>query len=296
MVVAIRTRCEIVKGMTALTKKRVWMAITAVAMIAVALLWWRQREAAAPETATTPAPIAQAPAAPRMPASAPVALAPAHPIDAAIGAASGPDATPPPSVEDALIALLGRKEVLSMLQLDDFPRRVAATVDNLGRSSATPRLWPVNPTPGRFTVEARGDATFISADNGQRYTPFVLLVESIDMQRAVATYKRLYPLIQQAYEDIGFPGRYFNDRLVEVIDVLLSTPEVEAPLRVVLPTISGPVLPERPWVLYEFEAPELKALTAGQKILLRLGPVNTRRLKAKLAEIRGLVTARPAAR
>jgi hypothetical protein len=43
-------------------------------------------------------------------------------------------------------------------------------------------------------------------------------------------------------------------------------------------------------VLYEFDAPELKALTAGQKILLRMGPVNERRLKAKLAEIRSLVT------
>jgi hypothetical protein len=32
-------------------------------------------------------------------------------------------------------------------------------------------------------------------------------------------------------------------------------------------------------------------LSAGQRTLLRMGPVNQRRLKAKLAEIRRLVTA-----
>ena len=40
-------------------------------------------------------------------------------------------------------------------------------------------------------------------------------------------YERLYPLFQQAYEDLGYPGKYFNDRLVEVIDHLLQTPEAQ---------------------------------------------------------------------
>jgi hypothetical protein len=270
----------------------------AIAVIAAALLWWRQRESPEPAPATMPAPIVPAPGTAQegmAPASAPAALVPAHPIEAASDAASGAQAGPL-SVDDALIALLGRKAVLSMLQLDDFPRRFAATVDNLGRSSAPSRLWPVNPTPGHFTVETRADASFISADNGLRYTPFVLMVESVDVQRAVALYKQFYPQIQKAYEDIGFPNRYFNDRLVEVIDLLLATPEIETPLKVVLPTINGPERPERPWVLYEFDAPELQSLSAGQKILLRIGPVNERRLKAKLAEIRGLVTKAPVSR
>lgn len=35
--------------------------------------------------------------------------------------------------------------------------------------------------------------------------------------------------------------------------------------------------------------PALESLTAGQKILVRAGPVNARRLKAKLAQFRGQV-------
>ncbi|HMN75583.1 MAG TPA: DUF3014 domain-containing protein [Burkholderiaceae bacterium] len=273
-----------------MTKKAVIGAGVAIVIAIAAVLLWRQQRSEAPQPASAQAPsaVVALPAAP--PASAPASApaGPLHPIEAASIAASGP-VLAPASVEDALVELLGRKQVLSALQIDDFPRRFAATVDNLGRASASPRLWPVNPTPGRFTTRTHGDVTTISADNGQRYLPFVLLVESVDMRRAVATYVRLYPLIQKAYEELGFPGRHFNDRLVEVIDLLLATPEIEAPLKVALPTISGPVLPDRPWVLYEFDAPELKALAAGQKILLRMGPVNERRLKAKLAEIRGLV-------
>ena len=53
-----------------------------------------------------------------------------------------------------------------------------------------------------------------------------------------------------------------------------------------MPPIAGPVRPERPWVLYEFADPKLQALTSGQKLLLRMGSVNERRVKARLAEIR----------
>ena len=129
----------------------------------------------------------------------------------------------------------------------------------------------------------------ISADNGLRYTPYVLLIETVDLRQVVAAYTKLYPLFQRAYEELGFPKRYFNDRMVEVLDQLAATPDVNGPIRVRLPTINGPVQPLRPWVLYEFEDPALQSLTAGQRILLRTGPVNQRRLKSKLAELRRLL-------
>ncbi len=211
-----------------------------------------------------------------------------HPVDA-------PVATAPPSapvdMEAALAELFGRKAVLSMFDLRDLPRRLVATVDNLGRSHAPASMWPVNPTAGRFVVEKRNGAEFISADNGLRYSPYLLLIETVDLRQLVALYVRFYPVLQQAYVDIGYPNRYFNDRLVEVIDQLLATPELNEPLKIRLPVVAGPVQPERPWVMYEFAAPGLQSLSAGQKLLLRMGPVNQRRARHKLVEIRRLVTA-----
>jgi len=252
-------------------------------------LWTLTRSPAPTPVALRPTPPASAASVlPVSPEAAPSAPAIAYPIDAPAASESAPL-----DVNSAITDLVGRQAALSLFQLADFPRRVAATVDNLGRAHAPASLWPVNPASGRIIVTTTNGATTLSPDNGLRYTPYLLLVENVDMRQAAATYVRMYPLIQRAYEEIGFPGRYFNDRLVEVLDQLLATPEANGPLVVHLPTINSPVRPQRPWVLYEFDDPALQALTAGQKILLRIGPVNERRMKTRIAEFRRLV-ARPA--
>jgi hypothetical protein len=235
--------------------------------------------------------IAEAPPAPAPTAPAPPAIT--HPIESSPAAQDVAAAPQESSLAAAVTSLVGQKLARGMLQLDDFPRRIVATVDNLGRTHAPSRLWPVNPSPGRFQVDKSGA---IGADNGLRYTPFVLMVEKLDVRQAAALYVRFYPQFQQAYEELGYPKRYFNDRLVQVIDQLLLTPEPDEPLRVHLPPIQGPMQPERPWVLYEFDDPALQALPAGQKLLLRVGPVNERRLKARLAEFRKAIAATPAGR
>jgi hypothetical protein len=262
----------------------------AVIALAGAGAWLLRPQIGPPEAATVPAvpPGSNAPNAPRptaTPASTPLI---AHPLDS-----PAIDTTPESKgdIDSALVDLFGQRTTLSMFLVDDFARRVAATVDNLGRMHAPARLWPVNPAEGRFTVESRDGVDAIGADNGLRYTPFLLLVETVDLRQLVATYKRLYPRFQQAFEGLGYPGRYFNDRLVEVVDLLLATPEVDGPIRVRLPSINGPVQPERPWVLYEFDDPALQSLAAGQKIMLRMGPVNERRMKARLKEFRRLISA-----
>jgi hypothetical protein len=189
-------------------------------------------------------------------------------------------------VAQALVNLLGAKEVATFLEVDEFPRRLATTIDNLGRAHAAPMLWPVHPTPDRFMVDEVDGGPVIAADNAARYTPMVLLAESVDAARAVELYIRMYPLLQRAYEELGFPDRYFNDRLIAVIDLLLATPQVEYPVKLQLTEVKGPIASTRPWVRYEFVDPDLESLSAGQKILIRVGPVNQRRLKAKLAEVR----------
>lgn len=246
---------------------------------------WYGTRSPSPEPIEAPAPIQVAtPSAPAVPASAPTI---AHPIAAPASAAS---AAAPLDVTASLTDLFGRKSVLAMFQLQDFPRRIAATVDNLGRAQAPASLWPLNPAGGRLKVQTLDGAAVIGPDNGMRYTPYLLLIESVDMRQLAATYIQLYPLFQQAYEEIGFPKGYFNDRLVEVIDQLLATPVLNAPIKVRLPTAAGPVQMTHPWKFYVFDAPALQSLSAGQKILLRMGPVNERRVKTKLAEFRRLVT------
>jgi hypothetical protein len=253
--------------------------------------WWRLKHvrpvsvATAPEVAPEPAPAAPASAALETPIRHPIESMPTLPP------AGAPAATGADGVKAALENLLGTRMVASFLQTDGFIDKVVATVDNLDREHVARRLWPVNPTPGRFSVARSASGEVIATDNAQRYTPFVRFVEGIDTPRAIAFYVKLYPLFQQAYAELGYPRLYFNDRIVAVIDTLMATPMPSGPLAVQLVEVKGSVPSTQPWTRYEFVDPTLEALPAGQKLMLRMGTDNELRLKAKLAEFRrGIAT------
>jgi hypothetical protein len=177
-------------------------------------------------------------------------------------------------LRDALTALLGDR-LPKYIYLKDIIRRIVATVDNLPRDHVALNLMPVRPVPGLPATAKRGDSLVLSPKNAERYRLYMRLMDAVPTNEAVALYARFYPLFQEQYENLGYPGRYFNDRAVEVIDHLLATPELEEP----------PLLVQ-PKVLYEFADPKLEQLSAGQKILLRIGRANEFKVKAKLQEVR----------
>jgi hypothetical protein len=270
--------------------------------LGVAYYFWQQGASeSVPVTLQAPAPV-QAITPPSAPASSPAAAnAPPpvlHPIE--VAKVDAAPALPELGKADAYVMqalgnLLSQADLRAFLLGDDFVRHVVATVDNLPRSQASWTVWPVTRTPGRFAalgVETAGSQyEIISTENPVRYVPFVKFIESVDAKRAVALYVQLYPLFQQAYEELGYPGRYFNDRLVEVIDHLLATPAVTEPIQVKLVEVKGSVKSLQPWTRYEYADPALEKLSAGQKILLRVGPNNQQRLKAKLRDFRALIVA-----
>jgi hypothetical protein len=265
---------------------RLIAVLVAVAALGAGLLyWWQQRKVEPP----APPPRVEAPPAePAAPPGEP-------PIRYPIAQAPAAETLPPLGeseklVMDALGGLIGSDAVRTFVNPNDFIRHVVVTVDNLPRERAAARLWPVQPTAGRFVAQGEGESAVLSTTNYARYAPFVRLVESVDTATTVALYIRLYPLFQRAYEELGYPNRYFNDRLVEVIDHLLAAPDLTGPAKLVPPDVKGPVPLPKPWVFYRFADPALEARSAGHKILIRVGPDNAARLKAKLREVRAQVT------
>lgn len=259
-----------------MAKSRIAIVLAVVLAVAAGAYYFWPRDPAPPPAA----PRAEAPAAPP-PAG------PRYPVPAA-AAASQP--LPPlkesdAAVMDALAGLLGGDDARSFLWPDDVVRRIVATIDNLPRKSFAVRLNPLRPPGGLVKTEGADATLAIAADNAGRYSPYVRTVASIDAKRLVALYLALYPLFQQAYVELGYPNGYFNDRLVEVIDHLLATPDVPGPIQL---TVRH--------VLYEFADPDLETRSAGQKLMLRIGAENASIVKAKLREIRGELAAQAAPR
>jgi Protein of unknown function (DUF3014) len=280
-----------------------WLIALGVLALA-ALAWWmgRQQGAHAPApmvsapVAPAPAPAPPPPVAITAPAPAPPA-APAvqNPIDDAAKTAALPalDASDP-TVRKALTDWLGDKTVNTLLRSDDFVRRVVVTVDNFGREHAAPRLWPLNPAPGKFIVARKGAGETAAPENAARYQAIVALATSMEPARAAATYRAHYPLFQQAYRELGYPTGYFNDRLVQVIDRLLATPEPAQPPAVRKVEIKGELAAASPTSnFYEFTDPALDGLAAGQKLLLRMGVDNERKVKAQLRAFRAAIVKGP---
>jgi Protein of unknown function (DUF3014) len=207
-----------------------------------------------------------------------------HPVPSSVGAQTAP--LPPlnesdPAVKDGLSTLIGAN-AMQYLVPEDIVRHIVVTVDNLPRQKAPAAKRPTVAVPGAFLAD--GDELHATLDpkNFGRYDPMVNVVRQLDMQRMANTYFHFYPLFQGAYQNLGYPTGYFNDRLVQVIDSLLATPQP-----------SGPIELTRPNVMYTFADPDLEALPAGQKLLLRMGPDNAAVVKGKLKELRAIITAAP---
>ncbi len=163
---------------------------------------------------------------------------------------------------------------------DSIIRYFVVTVDNMKREKLPQKYRIAESVPGRFMVEETGDPErfYLDPENYKRYTPFIDVAESVDLRVLVGIYSRFYPLFQEAYEELGYPDRYFNDRLIEIIDHLLAAPSVEGRIELV-----------RPKVFYRFADPEMESLSAGQKAMIRMGPGNADRVKARLRELRALL-------
>ena len=260
-----------------------WLALVALVIVGAGAFWYVQqgREPAGPE----PAAVEPEPVPEQLPPREP--LHPVEPLD--LEPTEGELVELPPLDESdsyfalALIDLFGA-ELEPLLSDSALIDKTVASVDNLTRGRVSEKIRPVGRIPGSFDATSAGTngPWYISEDNYARYDFLVNMLTNAGTDDLVATYRRFYPLIQEAYVRLGYPDAYFNDRAVAVIDDLLATPEPEQPIRLV-----------RPHVLYEYADPELEALSAGQKLLLRMGPEHASRVKAALADIRQRIAQTP---
>jgi hypothetical protein len=203
------------------------------------------------------------------------AVAPAAASTAALPALADSDA----SVVAALAALADGSDLPSLLVRQQLIARIVATVDALPRRGLANFMSPVRAPKGAFAVDEAAGTTVAGAKNGTRYAPYMRVVDAVDPQALVAWYVRSYPLFQQAYQELGYPKGYFNDRLIVVIDNLLAAPEPAQPSALVLS--KG---------FYVYTDPAFESLSAGQKLLLRTGPASEARIKTKLRAIRSALT------
>ncbi|MBI2399227.1 MAG: DUF3014 domain-containing protein [Xanthomonadales bacterium] len=179
-------------------------------------------------------------------------------------------------VLDALNALFAHPQLAQWLVPEHLIARFVAFVDAAPNRKVSMNLWPAKPVSGKFFVQEQDARSVIGAANSARYDAHVAALTGVDTAAAVALYLRLYPLMQQAYRELGYPQGHFNDRFVVVLDHLIAAPEPPAPVAVALNDKGT----------WEYVDGELEAASAGQKFLMRMGTQHEAAVKAKLREFR----------
>lgn len=266
-----------------------WGLLIGLAVVAALVWWFHFRDAPEAEPAAEPPPMVwpppetqpeppEEPAPPRYPLPEPEVAPDDEPQ---------PQREPlPPLAEsdDALRESLEATDLgtqaLRLLMPSRLIERFVVTFNSLDQEEMAPlRMWPVRHARGVPEVsEVRENRYRWSEANHARYAPYVRALTAVDAATLAAIYRRFYPLLQEAYRALGLPQTHFNDRVIDILDHLIDGPEHPDSLHL-----------RRPEVLYEFAEPELEALSAGHKILLRMGPdhaaVVQRHLRAMRAEL-----------
>jgi hypothetical protein len=159
---------------------------------------------------------------------------------------------------------------------NDLIRRFVIFVNSLSEANLIRGQLEHLPIRGKFNaIETRPKHYRLDPESYHRYDAITDFFTSLDGREIVRLYQENSSLITKAYRELGNPQTDFNKVFIRAIDEVMATPELEGDIELV-----------RPSVTYRFEDKQLEQLSKVQKQLIRMGPENTRKIKAKLREIR----------
>ena len=185
------------------------------------------------------------------------------------------------AIQGELVGLYDGVQLEKLFNFESAIRHFVVTIDNMTTAKLPQKFKFTRLPQDKFLVlEDAAGTEYIDSANYNRYTPYIHFIESLDLDKTVALYFKYYPLFQKAYAELGYPDRNFNDRLIKVVEHLLTTPEIQEPVKLL-----------QPGVYYTFADAKLEALSAGQKLMIRIGQSNAVRVKSWLQHLHIALTA-----
>ena len=171
------------------------------------------------------------------------------------------------------------------LKVSNIIRRITAAVDNIAEGQS-PRASLKFLAPQKdFSVQKKGEKFYINPKSYARYDLVADVFESLSAEGMVRVFKEFKPLFQEAYRELGYKDRDFQNTLVRAIKELLRTPVVKSDI--LLEEEEGEKVVS--YVAATMADEKLEDLSDAQKHLLRMGPKNTAKIQGKLREIAKLL-------
>lgn len=164
--------------------------------------------------------------------------------------------------------------VVALLAEDQIIRKFVVFVENISRGEFPQTGLPYRAIEQEMSVRNIDENLFVMEDAAHaRFDAVVDTFTALDPDAAMALYRLLQPLFQQAYAEIGFRDSNFDATLRSAIANVIETADVEGPYQLIKPS-----------VMYVYADASIENLQEVHKQLIRLGPDNTAKLKSKLQE------------
>ena len=228
---------------------------------------------------TKPAPVSQ----PITPAVTPPETPAPQPEAAAVQVEITTEPAPPP-LPDLSQSDDPVRDAVADIPLGTVGQEFLTPGNVIERSSSLIYLLAQGDVPYKLLPIARPKEAFPFIDDGTqvitdpagfaRYDGLAQWIGSLDAGAIVSALQPLLPLFREAWSFYGEDASDFDFAVLTVLETLISTPE---PREVRL------VRKEAVWV---YEDPELEALPAIQKQIMRMGPDNADIVRAKALEFR----------
>ncbi len=178
-------------------------------------------------------------------------------------------------IKDGVPTLSSYPGIAAWLESDELMRKFVVLVDNVAHGSIPRKHVSFLAPQGPFMASKISDNLYtLNEESYTRYDLFTKILSGIDTQRAVEFYVLLKPLFQEAYQELGYTNKKFDEAIFQAIGRLLETPVITEPIHLV-----------RPVVMYKYADEKLESLSEVQKQLIRMGPDNTRIIQAKLRDV-----------
>ena len=129
--------------------------------------------------------------------------------------------------------------------------------------------------PGKITVKIDAKGLYLAKQSYSRYNPLATAIEAIDVQTGLDLYIVFKPLFEKVYKEFSYPAQYrLDDIFLKAAANVIDAPIVTSRIALVKHTIS-----------YKYADKKLESLNDVEKLMIRMGPENTKKIQAKLRQL-----------
>jgi hypothetical protein len=180
-----------------------------------------------------------------------------------------------------LAALETGESLMRVLASEDLIRKFVVFTDNVAGGNLPQLEYPVQRMTEEMVVSSLDNKLYVMEPASYaRFDEIIDTIVAVDVDQGLSLFLMMGPLFQTAFAELGYGDRSFDTVLLEAIDSVLNARTVEGPLQLVKPS-----------VMYLYAEQEIEDMSSVEKQLIRIGPDNTRKLKAKLTEYRARLMA-----